>query len=115
MIWRLGRRKGRHALGAAVTSIPSVPGVAPAGTPARSWLPEAVVPPVPAYTPVDPDVAPLPQVDLRAVLPVQPEAPREPRAQLTFADGTSASLDPDQARALDEIAQLMTGRDGVKH
>jgi hypothetical protein len=35
--------------------------------------------------------------------------------QLTFADGSSAALDVDQARALDEIAQLMTGRDGVKH
>jgi hypothetical protein len=35
--------------------------------------------------------------------------------ELTFRDGTSASLDGTQARALDEIAQVLTRRDGVKH
>jgi hypothetical protein len=31
--------------------------------------------------------------------------------ELTFRDGTSAALDPTQARALDEIAQVLTRRD----
>jgi hypothetical protein len=44
-----------------------------------------------------------------------PTQPSGPRVELTFRDGTSASLDGSQARALDEIAQLLTGRDGVKH
>jgi hypothetical protein len=34
--------------------------------------------------------------------------------ELTFRDGTSAALDPAQAKALDEIAQVLTRRDGVK-
>jgi hypothetical protein len=34
-----------------------------------------------------------------------------PRVELTFRDGTSASLDATQARALDEIAQVLTRRD----
>jgi hypothetical protein len=38
-----------------------------------------------------------------------------PRARLTFADGTTAALDDEQARALDEIAQVLTRRDEVKH
>jgi len=38
-----------------------------------------------------------------------------PRGEMTFRDGTTAELDPEQARALDEIAQLLTGRDGIKH
>lgn len=70
-LWR--RSRGRHALGAAVTSIP-------AGPPAA--LPPAVA-----------------------------EAPRGPRVELTFRDGTSAALDGTQAQALDEIAQVLTRRD----
>ena len=44
-----------------------------------------------------------------------PALPSGPRVELTFADGSSASLDPTQARALDEIAQVLTRRDEVKH
>jgi hypothetical protein len=47
-------------------------------------------------------------------LPAEPAAPA-PRVELTFRDGTSAALDPTQARALDEIAQVLTRRDEVKH
>jgi hypothetical protein len=74
--WR--RSKGRHALGAAVTSIP-------AGPPPAAAVPE-----------------PTPR-------------PPGPRVELTFRDGSSASLDATQARALDEIAQVLTRRDEVKH
>jgi hypothetical protein len=96
--WR--RNRGRHAFGAAVTGVPSAPAYVPPPAPAAAYAPAV---PVPAAAPVSYAPAPV------------PEQPVGPRAQLTFADGTSASLDPDQARALDEIAQLMTGRDGVKH
>jgi hypothetical protein len=40
--------------------------------------------------------------------------PPGPKVELTFRDGTSASLDATQARALDEIAQVLTRRDEVK-
>jgi hypothetical protein len=54
--------------------------------------------------------------------PVRPAAPSAspdapvpgPRAELTFRDGSSAALDPEAARELDQIAQLLTGRSGVK-
>ena len=89
--WR--RSKGRHALGAAVTAIPAAPApVAPVAV-RPTFLPPASLPP-----------APLP-----------PPPPVGPRVELTFADGSSASLDPVQARALDEIAQVLTRRDEVKH
>ena len=89
--WR--RSKGRHALGAAVTSIPAAPRpVAPAAAPlppAMDWSFPELTPPPPAPEPV----------------------PAGPRVELTFRDGSSASLDPTQARALDEIAQVLTRRD----
>ena len=80
------RSRGRHALGAAVTAIPAVP-AAPA--------PAVVFPAAPP--------------------PPAPVLPAGPRVELTFADGSSASLDPTQARGLDEIAQVLTRRDEVKH
>ncbi|GAC1609467.1 MAG: hypothetical protein NVS3B26_10850 [Mycobacteriales bacterium] len=46
---------------------------------------------------------------------LQPPPPSGPRVELTFRDGTSASLDDVQARALDDIARVLTCRDGVKH
>ena len=46
--------------------------------------------------------------------PVSPVTVCGPRAELTFADGSSAALDPEAARELDEIAQILTGRGGVK-
>ena len=124
--WR--RSKGRHALGAAVTSLPAAPvrPVAPSmGLPATPvpaapavvepaliappvWQPPAVVvPPQPA-----PDWS-FPELHPAAATPVE-VAPAGPRVELTFADGTSAALDPSQAKALDEIAQVLTRRDGVK-
>ena len=66
-------------------------------------MPRLAEPPVAAVPAYLPDEGP--------ALPVQ----SGPRVELTFADGTSAALDEEQARALDEIAQLLTGRDGVKH
>jgi len=44
-----------------------------------------------------------------------PVAPPGPRGHLTFADGTTAQLDPAQARELADIAATLTARDGVKH
>jgi hypothetical protein len=38
-------------------------------------------------------------------------APSGPRVELTFRDGTSASLDATQAKALEEIAQVLTRKD----
>ena len=44
-----------------------------------------------------------------------PDVPASgPRAELTFRDGSSAALDPNSARELDQIAQILTGRSGVK-
>jgi len=96
--WR--RRKGRHALGAAVTSIPAAPVARP-----------VAVPPLP---PALPPAPPLPAAPTPPAVPVA-VLPSGPRVELTFADGSSASLDPTQARALDEIAQVLTRRDEVKH
>ncbi len=81
----LGFLRRRHArarggLGAAVTAIPSAP--------------------VPAAEPGFP------------VVPAQREEPTGLRVELGFRDGTSACLDPAsaEARALDELAQLLTRR-----
>ena len=125
--WR--RSKGRHALGAAVTSIPAapraaapvpVPPVPPAPPPALPTSPPAV--PAQAPSPVA-DWAPAPVTDWapapvsewsfpELVRPAPEPAPVGPRVELTFRDGSSASLDPTQARALEEIAQVLTRRDG---
>ena len=89
--WR--RSKGRHALGAAVTSIPAAPRAA---APVADWAP-----------------APVSEWSFPELVPPAPEpAPMGPRVELTFRDGSSASLDPTQARALEEIAQVLTRRDG---
>src|SRR3954464_3967021 len=94
--WR--RSKGRHALGAAVTSIPAAP--------PRLVLPAA---PLPA--------APLPAQDWSFPAPGRgPRAvPAVPRVQLPFRAVASASLVPIQARALEEIPQVLPRRDEVKH
>ena len=122
--WR--RSKGRHALGAAVTSIPAVAGapepqratfppqVTPhqAAPPAGSQGADLSTPPVLAA----PSYPPAPPSSLDWSFPeLHPPAPSGPRVELTFRDGTSASLDGVQARALDEIAQALTRRDEVKH
>lgn len=105
------RRKGRHQLGAAVTSIPSVlPSVARA-VPAQASTPgPAPAPPIsgvaaslPAPPPV---VAP---VSVAAAVPT----PAGPRVELGFRDGSRASLDPasEQARALEDLAAVLTRKD----
>lgn len=132
--WR--RSKGRHALGAAVTSIPGLP-VPPLEPVRRFGGPDAApaaavafVPPVIAAPPPAEAVVQLPSVDLLPPAPsvpsyapvpptsldwsfpeLHPPAPSGPRVELTFRDGTSASLDDTQARALDELAQVLTRRD----
>jgi hypothetical protein len=35
----------------------------------------------------------------------------EPRVELTFRDGSSAALDAESARALADVAQVLTRRD----
>jgi hypothetical protein len=91
--WR--RSKGRHALGAAVTSIPAAPPPPLSALPMDWSFPE--------LQPAAPVAAP------------EPTPAPGPRVELTFRDGSSASLDATQARALDEIAQVLTRRDEVKH
>lgn len=96
--WR--RSKGRHALGAAVSSIQAG---AATYAPAQATAPAALDWSFPELQPPQ-AVAPEPA----------PEVVRGPRVELTFRDGSSASLDATQARALDEIARVLTRRDGVK-
>jgi hypothetical protein len=57
-----------------------------------------------------------PELQPAAPVPAPEPTPAPgPRVELTFRDGSSASLDATQARALDEIAQVLTRRDEVKH
>src|SRR3954463_16528174 len=94
--WR--RSKGRHALGAAVTSIPAAP-------------PRLVLPsPLPA-APTTAGAVTTPSWSFPEPATVAEPVPVGPRVELTFRDGSSAALDPVQARALDEIAQVLTRRD----
>jgi hypothetical protein len=107
--WR--RSRGRHALGAAVASIPA------ASIPAA---PHALLPPTGAPPPQPPsdvlgESAPAGPAALEwsfpELHPPQEAVPTGPRVELTFRDGTSAALDGTQARALDEIARALTRRD----
>ena len=86
-MWPFRHRVGKHALGAAVSAIPSA-----------VW----VVEPLPVYTPVPvrPPVA-------------APPAPAGPRVELGFRDGSTAALLPGspQAKALEEIAAVLTQRE----
>ena len=97
-MWPFRRRaKGRHQLGAAVTSIPSLVRTVPA--------PVYVEPVAPAY--VEP--APLEVV----AEPVAVAEPPVQRIELGFRDGSTAALAPgsDQAKALSDIASVLTQRD----
>lgn len=92
MVWPFRRRpSGRHALGAAVTAIPSAPAVVHAAAPVVQAAPP--------------------------VVPPQPEPPvvvQGPRVELGFRDGTTAALAPGsaQAQALTDLAAVLTQRDG---
>lgn len=120
MSWFRPRPKGRHALGAAVTSIPSGP-----------VLPVAPVRPVAA----EPAAEPVGQPDVMTSIarliatgeawttePAPSPQPRElptpaiaeaSRVQLGFRDGSTTALDPSsgQYQALEELAQSLTRRD----
>lgn len=131
------RPKGRHALGAAVTSIPSgAPAVhVPVGTPTAPVVQPVAEPPA-AEPPVLTSIAELiatgeawrseaeivadlrapavPPVAAAPLLPVlPPPVPSGPRIQLGFRDGTSTTLDAgsEQALALELLAQSLTRRD----
>lgn len=88
------RRPGRHDLGSAVRDIPSAAPVVLVHPPASA---------VPAPAPAGP-----------AHATPDREPPAGPRVELGFRDGSTAALAPDsaQARALTEIAQVLTRRDG---
>lgn len=91
-MWPFRRRSrtGRHQLGAAVTAIPALP------RPTDPVLSPYVDPPAP-------------------VVPAQ--APSTvPRVELGFRDGSTASLAPgsEQARALSDLASMLTQRNPVK-
>lgn len=90
-LWRRRPPRGKHALGAPLRVTP------PAAPPA--YLP----PPLRPNTGATPPRA------------ASDATPAGPRVELTFRDGSTAALDPTAARALDEIAQLLTLRDEVKH
>lgn len=81
------RRRGRHDLGSAVRDIPSAPPVVLMHPPASVVLP--CPEPVPSYV------------------------AGRPRVELGFRDGSTAALAPDsaQARALTEIAAVLTRHD----
>jgi len=100
------RRRGRHDLGSAVRDIPAAPPVVLVHPPATVVLPE----PEPAAAPA----VVVPAV-VGAAVEGAPEVPAQaqPRVELGFRDGSTAALAPDsaQARALTEIAQVLTRRD----
>ena len=109
-MWPFRRKAGRHELGAAVTGIPGLPQAAPpvaaqAATPAWTTPPTAVV----AL------VVPPPALEAGAASPepAAPELPPAPRVELGFRDGTTTALAPgsDQAKALSDIASVLTRRD----
>ena len=104
--WR--RSKGRHALGAAVTSVPSAPRP-PAPLPAVPLF-AAPAYEAPAFEPAAYEAATPVEWSFPELVAPEPVA-QGPRVELTFRDGSRASLDPVQARALDEIAQVLTRRD----
>ena len=108
MFWPFRRKAGKHQLGAAVTSIPALP--RPAAVPQL---------PIPLYDGMPADSAPAPALETTPAAPVavpasyEPPISAEPRIELGFRDGSTAALAPgsEQARALSEIASVLTRRD----
>ena len=105
------RRRGRHDLGSAVRDIPAAPPVVLVHPPATVVLPE----PEPAAAPAVVVPAVVVPAVVGAAVEGAPEVPAQaqPRVELGFRDGSTAALAPDsaQARALTEIAQVLTRRD----
>ena len=101
-MWPFRRKKaGKHELGAAVTAIPALARPVPPPLPLYDAPPPAPAAPEPA----PPVAAPPP--------PLPPAPPAPPRVELGFRDGSTAALAPgsDQAKALSEIASVLTQRD----
>ena len=100
----LRRPRGRHALGAAVTSVPSAPLrlVAPA---AAGPAPTVSAPTLPAAA------APAPVRSPAATVATLPSVPVS-RVQLGFRDGSTASLaaGSEQAVALEALAGMLNRR-----
>lgn len=101
-MWPFRRKAGRHQLGAAVTAIPQLP-----LTPALPGYDAPPAPPEPVPEPVAEPVAE------PVVAAYEPAVAAEPRVELGFRDGSTAALAPGsaQARALTEIASVLTRRD----
>lgn len=87
-MWPFRRRRRPAELGAAVTGIPRMPSVKVVPAPYEAPAPVSAVP-------VEAPVAPA------------------PRVELGFRDGSTAALAPEsaQAKALTEIASVLTQRD----
>lgn len=107
MKWPFRRKAGRHQLGAAVTGLPSAPPLpVPPLTPARPRSAVEQELPEPPFVP-----EPAPEATPQESEP----APRQPRVELGFRDGSTAALAPgsEQAKALTDIASLLTRRDAT--
>lgn len=107
------RRRGRHDLGLAVRDIPAAPPVVLVHPPASVDLPPWPVLSTPAPAVIAQGTPPLAEpvpIDCPPAVPAQESGPR---VELGFRDGSVAALAPDsaQARALTEIAQVLTRRD----
>ena len=105
----LRRPRGRHALGAAVTSVPSAPLrlVPPAAAVPAATAPAVLAATVPAPA-VPAPAAPAPVRSPAATLPSVPVS----RVQLGFRDGSTASLaaGSEQAVALEALAGMLNRR-----
>ncbi len=118
--WPFGRAAaGRHALGAAVTSIPSGPPVPAVPVPAVPVPTAAPEPDAPSLEDLLAAYAHLLTPEPAGPAPAVPEptmpAPAVPApsggVQLGFRDGTTAELDPQQSAALHDLARALTGSD----
>ncbi len=108
-MWPFRRRaKGRHQLGAAVTSIPSLVRTVPAPVYLEPE-PVAYVEPEPLQVVETAQATPVEGVAEAAVAP----EPRQQRIELGFRDGSTAALAPgsEQAKALSDLASVLTQRD----
>jgi hypothetical protein len=106
-MWPFRRRKvGKHALGAAVTAIPSAPRpVLPTPALAEAFRSAHEVPTQTGEPVFDPVYRSVSQALYAEIAPA-------PRVELGFRDGSTAALAPgsDQAKALADIAQALTER-----